>query len=1499
MPPITLMTHNFASWRVWFIAKLQTKRLANYLDWDGTVAQGANGFEYNELDNLRALGILTESLSESQYQYVDGALLVKTAMDNLTAIHEPIGAADRVALLEEYHTLSWDWKNVPLEEFLGTFRDLTRRLDRAALNELPSFRVTKLLSLMPKEMRMVSHMIMDSNAEFHTVPIAVTKLITEYKYLQKEGILKVRGRNMNDAVLVVHHDRRPPIECGDERQRSRGHDKCHNCGTIGHWARDCRRPDRGTQVSQSRRGRGQREPRQVAPPSAHANAVRSEPVYDEDYLFSIGPKMPSDQPHELSSRKSSLPLSTLRMVVDSGASCHITGNLDILYDRVACERSVVVADGHRMHITQMGKVRLASIDGAHLVLTDVLYEPSVTNTLVSISRITVDNPDVDVSFSGQVCSIRAGGCQIATARFDPRSKLFILEGDVCTHLDDFVGVVVGDAVQAARSTPPTSTTLPPRTIDLWHFRMGHVMLENMRWSSMQCPELPKFDSKLSLCECCQTSKMTRVPHPPRATRRWSLGELVHSDIKGPMRTTTNGGGRYMLSYIEDFSGYAWTKILRNKSDQADAFLMEYLPWLERQTGTKLKCLRSDNGGEYLSKEFSQSLTTLGIKHETSAVDSQFQNGKAERFNRTIFEMALAMLTHASMARVWWGEAINTATFLRNRLVNSVDRVKSPIELLLGQKPNLSNWKVWGCICFHLLPYQAKRDKLRPKAVKCIFLGYSDTQKAYRLLDLDANKLVFSVNVKFFESIFLHDDLPEEYPSDSGSEDGESADDNGGTDGGDDDAPPHDDPPHNAGNDSDDDDSFPANDANAPHALGPALPPRNSSSSLPPRTIRHSLENLLGIPARQRDARAARRDAERTQREREHERSERDARAARRDVERTQRDRDHERSQRQLQHTPTGNNGQPHATIRGQDFNARLRDQNHQERQENAHGARNNVERNEPRHSTRPRRPPNRSPDEGYAYASMDPLDYCYNIETDVPRGHNAAMRSTEAREWKQAEQVAIDAMTANGTWEIQQVPTSQRSLRCHWVYAKKIDSEGNVTRYKARLVANGSTQEQGVDYFQSYSPVVKLVTLRTVISFATANEYRMEQADAVDAYLQSFLPENERIIMDQPPGHQLGPMGSKLRMIRPLWGLKQSGLHWNVYCDAGLKKIGFVPSLHDPCLYTRTSNGKITLLCVYVDDFLIAAPTKEAVVAVLDAMEGDGKIRLKRQGALQYLLGIKISQADGITTLNQATYAKAVLKRFGMENCSRVATPEVVGSEDEWDEPGEPADVDVFQSMVGSLVYLMSCTCPDLAHSIQRLSRYLHRPTTKHIEGAKRVLRYIKGTMEVGIAYGFGTMQLHGYSDASWAPKPDRRSISGQIWILNGGPISWRSIRQKTIATSSCEAEYVAMATAAKECIFLCGILLDLGTNQRTVVCYADNQGAIALSANRAVNDRSKHIDICHHFVRDLVQDKTIAFEYIETKAMLADAMTKIATRVSLQNLFDGTGMTLVPHGEC
>ncbi|RHY18957.1 hypothetical protein DYB32_010305 [Aphanomyces invadans] len=456
MPPVTLTNHNFAVWRVWLIAKLQTKKLANYLTWDGVATDEGNGFQYDALDGFRALGILTESLSESQYQYVEGADCVKRAMDNLTAIHEPIGAADRVGLLEEYHTLRWDWKKMTLDEFIGVFRDLMRRLDRANLHELPAFRVTKLLSRMPKEMRMVSHMIMDSAAAEHTVPIAATKLLAEYKYLQKEGLLKLSGRGLDEAILVAGQDQRDGAP--ESRRKPRASDKCNNCGILGHWARDCRKQGGGAYQRRQQQDNSQ----------ARVNAAKHENPRFEDCLFAI-----SHGEGQEDNPKAGHP-----MVMDSGASCHITGNSRILYDRVPCNRSVVVADGHRMSIKEMGKVKIKGIDGASLVLTDVLFEPTVQSTLISIPRMTVDNPDVNVSFNDQTCSIQVQGRLIATAKFDQRTKLFVFEGNHNSTMDDYVGLVL------------------PKPADLWHYRMGHVQIDNMRWCSKQHSELPDFKNPL-------------------------------------------------------------------------------------------------------------------------------------------------------------------------------------------------------------------------------------------------------------------------------------------------------------------------------------------------------------------------------------------------------------------------------------------------------------------------------------------------------------------------------------------------------------------------------------------------------------------------------------------------------------------------------------------------------------------------------------------------------------------------------------------------------------------------------------------------------------------------------------------------------------------------------------------------------------------------------------------------------------------------------------------
>ncbi|KAH9120173.1 hypothetical protein AeMF1_007522 [Aphanomyces euteiches] len=304
---------------------------------------------------------------------------------------------------------------------------------------------------------------------------------------------------------------------------------------------------------------------------------------------------------------------------------------------------------------------------------------------------------------------------------------------------------------------------------LWHLRMGHLPVPTMAMCAKSHDGLPEaMDPRQRMCSGCAEAKLSRKPTPKFSSRKWKLGELIHSDLKGPMSTPSVSGARYYVSYIEEVSGHAWIKFLKTKDEQ-DAAFREYTAWFDRQTGVKLKCLRLDNGGEYLSVSFTNHLKTLGVTHETSAVDSQWQNGKAERFNRTLFEMAMAMMRHADMSRHWWAEACATACYIRNRVVNTASPTKTPLELLFGHKPVYKNWRVWGCVAYRLLPYQTKRNKLAAKSSKCIFLGYSETQKAYRVYDIRDRKICVTTEVTFFEDVFHADEVVDD-DSESGDSD---------------------------------------------------------------------------------------------------------------------------------------------------------------------------------------------------------------------------------------------------------------------------------------------------------------------------------------------------------------------------------------------------------------------------------------------------------------------------------------------------------------------------------------------------------------------------------------------------------------------------------------------------------------------------------------------------------------------------------------------------------
>ena len=273
---------------------------------------------------------------------------------------------------------------------------------------------------------------------------------------------------------------------------------------------------------------------------------------------------------------------------------------------------------------------------------------------------------------------------------------------------------------------------------------------------------------------------------------------------------------------------------------------------------------------------------------------------------------------------------------------------------------------------------------------------------------------------------------------------------------------------------------------------------------------------------------------------------------------------------------------------------------------------------------------------------------------------------------------------------------------------------------------------------------------------------------------------------------------------------------------------------------------------------------------------------MKDLGKLSWFLGIEFKCENGSIEMNQTKYLEKVLKRFKMEDCKPRATPCDVGSNNiQSDDSKELGDALLYREIVGSLIYCMSITRPDLCYVVTKLSQHMVNPTKAHLGMAKQVLRYIKGTLDYGLKFQKSDvpLELSGYADADWGASEDRKSITGYAFQLaEGGPlVSYKSRKQQSVALSTCEAEYMALSAATQEVKFLSQLLTDMTGKEQTkgVVLFVDNQGAIALAKNPVHHQRSKHIDIRYHFVRDEVQNGFVILEYVPTEENVADVFTK------------------------
>jgi hypothetical protein len=491
-----------------------------------------------------------------------------------------------------------------------------------------------------------------------------------------------------------------------------------------------------------------------------------------------------------------------------------------------------------------------------------------------------------------------------------------------------------------------------------------------------------------------------------------------------------------------------------------------------------------------------------------------------------------------------------------------------------------------------------------------------------------------------------------------------------------------------------------------------------------------------------------------------------------------------------------------------------------------------------------------------------------------PTSLATALAGPDAASWQQAMDEEMASLLANDTWTLVAPPPGIKPIPSKWVYKIKRDAAGNIERYKARLVVQGFRQREGVDYDEVFAPVSKYSTLRAILATAASLDLDLHQLDIKTAFLNGTIDED--VYVAPPPGYPLGPANLACKLNKALYGLKQAPRAWHTTLKSELAKMGFTESQADAGLFVSTDPARPALLLTYVDDILIVtpkgsptAPIKKGLMAAFDARD---------LGATTFFLGMDIirDRTAGTLKLAQARNTADLLSKYDMADAKPASTP--ASPSIKLTKAGEPLDTTAFpySALVGSLMYLSICTRPDISQAVGALARYMACPTTAHWTAAKTVLRYLAGTPNLGITFGGGTPGLLAYCDSDYAGDIDsRRSTTGYVFILNGGAISWASRLQPTVAASTTEAEYIAAATAIKEGLWMRKLFQDLGQDPSPIAISGDNQATLKLLKNPIVSNRSKHIDVVHHFARERVARNEVTFDYVPTDSMVADALTK------------------------
>jgi hypothetical protein len=515
-----------------------------------------------------------------------------------------------------------------------------------------------------------------------------------------------------------------------------------------------------------------------------------------------------------------------------------------------------------------------------------------------------------------------------------------------------------------------------------------------------------------------------------------------------------------------------------------------------------------------------------------------------------------------------------------------------------------------------------------------------------------------------------------------------------------------------------------------------------------------------------------------------------------------------------------------------------------------------------------------------------------------PLTYEEAINGVDRIKWKKAMDEEMESIKKNGVWKICNKPQERKAIRSKWVYKVKLGVDGQPTRFKARLVAMGFSQRHGFDYEETFAPVARFKTIRLFLAMTAQLKMVIHQMDVKTAFLNGVLSDVS-IYMEQPEGYSNGNSKECCLLLKTLYGLKQSPREWNSTLNEYLLSRGFKRGLEDPCIYIQHDNSSniALILGVYVDDIFIGC--RKAYVSKLFAEKSAlcRRFEMEDLGEVNWMLKMKINvdHKAGIVTIAQGHYVRAILERFNMTECKLSSTPVEANNNLTQVTDNSPDFHGEYLEAIGSLMYLMNGTRPDIAYAVGLLSRFSQKPKLKHWNAVLRVFQYLKGTINYGLVYRGGRDgEMYGVTDADFASdEVDRRSTSGYVVMYSGAAIYWSSRKQKLTATSTMESEYIGLSECVREIEYQRKIFNELNirkTGSTTILC--DSKSAISVAENSGkTHDRSKHIAIKYHYVREKIEIGDVKLTYVETDENISDIFTKGLPRKQHEKLRSKLGV--------